>query len=516
MAFPVAPRRLSAVVGVLALALAAAACGGDGGSGGGPVPTTMTIGTTVPLNSMDPIGSTGTSYPFQFLVFDTLIDYDRDSLELKPGLATQWKYETPTRFVLTLRDGVVFSNGEKLDAAAVKASVERYMAKGVLLPLTMVNTVEARGPLELVFNLKYEYASMPELLADCAGMVLAPASLTRFGEKDMGDQPIGTGPYVLKENRPGAGATFAPNDRYWDKTNGAKLSELRFEFFKDSVSMVNALSTGRVDGIVRVQPGDLSAFEGSDKYQVFKRASLGLHTVWFNWENEALKDPLVRQAFNYALDREALNDVLTEGIGSPAYQVWPPSYAMYDKSLTNWTHDPDKARQLLAQAGKAGGVTLNCIYLPGTGWEGLAPVIVEQEAKVGITVKLREVSIAESIQAFTAPPKGTKGADCQMAGFVGYINPGSSLHNLSHSDSFYTPATTDAGLDATIDAFNSAFEPEQKKALSGEWHRKALQAAPMAPVVNRAKIAVLKAGVKGYVNGILTPETFRGLAWEAK
>lgn len=497
-----------------AAALVLTACGGSGPGDTQEERRTATIGTTVALDSLDPINPTGGG-TYQYLIFDNLIDFDKNTLELQPGLATEWAFENPLRFVMTLREGVTFSDGLPFDAAAVKKSIDRYVEKGVLFPLTMVRDVEVVGPMQVAINLTTEFAWLPHQLADVGGLILSPAAIDAGGDEDLGDGSIGTGPYVLKEHRPGVSVTFVPNETYWDADGRAQLDELTIEFFRDGNALASALATGQLDGAVRMQAADLERFQGQDDYQVFTRASTGFALIWFNWESEQLADPRVRRAINFALDRDTLAEVLTEGLGTPAYQIFPPDHPLYDPGLETWTYDPERARQLMAEAGRP-AIELDCILQTGTGWETIAPVIIDELAAIGITLTLRNVTPAEAIAAYYSPGEGTTGADCALGGSVGWVTLRSALFGFSHSDSFYTPATTDGGVDAAIEAMDRAYTPEEQKAGVVAWARQQLETPTIAPVANRPKIAVLADGLEGYVHGILQLETFRDMHWAGR
>jgi ABC-type transport system substrate-binding protein len=209
------------------------------------------------------------------------------------------------------------------------------------------------------------------------------------------------------------------------------------------------------------------------------------------------------------MDRDALNAVMTEGVGTPGLQTVPPGTPLYNDGLPTWTHDVGKARELLAAAGKAGGMTLDCVAQPGTGWDQLGPVWIDQLKQVGITVNVRQISVAESTAAYFTPNT----ADCFLGGWVGFVSLQGTLYGISHSKSFYTPAAADIGFDGIIAKFNSAYTTEARKAVAREWHQQMVQSPPIALVSNRGKVAVANVDVAGYEHGLLTAEYWRNLHW---
>ncbi|KAA1379909.1 ABC transporter substrate-binding protein [Aeromicrobium fastidiosum] len=507
-------RRSSTIVCLTAIALVLSACGGGGaGSDNGSGKTAATIGTTVQLDSLDPLSSTGGSYTYQQLVHEPLIGFDPETLSQDDsGLAVKYGFREgdPLKFDITLREGVTFSDGEAVDAEAVKASLLRYVAKGSLYGLKgIVGSVDVASPTELTINLTREFAPLPERLSLDGGLIVAPATIKEFPDADALTKAVGAGPYVLEQNRPGVSATFAPNPKYWNKKDGAKLKKLTVQYFADSAAMMNALRTDQIDGATYVPSSDVAGFKGKDDLTVYNRQSVGLDFVYLNWDKPALKDPRVREALSYALDRKTLNDVMTDGYGTPAAQVVPSDSPFYVDDVTTFDHDPAKAEQLLSEAGVKDKVNLDCVWYAGTGWERLLPVVIDQLSKVGVTLKARQLSVAEAIPAYFKPD----GADCLLGGTSGTFGVYGALAQNSDSTSFFTAASSDSGVDSALAAFETAYTPEARNAASKGYYEAMLTAAPMILVDNRAKIAVMDKGLKGYAHSPLSSLVLRHLSW---
>jgi ABC-type transport system substrate-binding protein len=493
----------------MSVALALSACGGGDGDSGS-AKTTLNIGTTLPLISLDTIGA-GANYSYTYLLHEPLIGFDNETLELKnTGLANEWKFENPTTFVVTLREGLKFSDGSPLDSEAAKASIERYRDFGTLLPLKgIVKDVTVRTPTVFAINLQREHASLPEELTEHGGLIVGRTT-SAMGKQDAGNATVGAGPYKLKENRPNVSVTFVPNDNYWNKEKSAQLQEITLTLFKDQTSMANALKSGQTDGAFRLQPADLELFENNPDFQVFKGPTIGMATGYFNKDKPQLKDPRVRQAMNHAIDRNALNDILTGGVGSPADQMFPPTSPFYNQGAPVFEHDVAKAKRLLAEAGFPDGIDLDCVYNPGTGWETAFAVLADQYKQAGIRMKGRLVTNAEFVTAFWPEDAAKNGVDCAWSGGVGWISAQATLALFSSSKSFYVASKINEGLDEKLAGFDAAYDTAAKKAAALEWQKQQMLTPALVPVINRGKITVLKKGIVGYEHGQLAVDNPRG------
>jgi ABC-type transport system substrate-binding protein len=502
---------------VTSIALALSGCGSSSNNPTGPVKDTLNIGTTLPLVSLDTIGS-GANYSYTYLLHEPLIGFDNDTLQLKnTGLAEKWEFENKTTLVITLRPNLKFSDGSPLDSEAAKASIERYRDYGILLPLkAIVKDVTVRSPTVFAINLLKEHASLPEELTDHGGLIVGKTT-SAMGKTDAKDAAIGAGPYKLKENRANVSVTFVPNPNYWNPDHGAKLKEITLTLFKDQTAMANALKSGQTDGAFRLQASDLPLFEKDANYQVFKGITIGMATGYFNKDKPQLKDVRVRQALNYALDRKTLNDLLTGGVGSPADQMFPPTSPFYNQGAPVYDYNPAKAKQLLADAGFPNGIDLNCVYNPGTGWETAFAVVVDQYAKAGIRMKGRLVTNAEFVTAFWPPDAAKNGVDCAWSGGVGWISPQASLALFSASTSFYVASKSNEGFDEVLAEFDGAYTVAEKKAAALDWQKQQMATPALVPVVNRGKITVLRKGIVGYQHGQLAIDNPRGdsIHWAA-
>ncbi|WP_127562110.1 ABC transporter substrate-binding protein [Nioella ostreopsis] len=323
-------------------------------------PGVLVVGQVAEPQALDPHAVTAVN-DFRILmnVYDGLVRYASGTLEVEPALATSWDIsEDGTVYTFTLREGVSFHDGSPFNAEAVVFNFDRmldedhpYHDTGPF-PLSFffsaVEEVEALDDMTVQFTLNAPYAPFLSNLAYPTGLIVSPAAVMEHGQ-DFGRNPSGTGAFVFEEWRANEAVVVTGNPDYWG--GAPALEAVVFRPITDANTRVAEMLAGGIDMMVEVPPVALSEF-GGDSFQIVEQA--GPH-VWFLILN-ALEGPFadvrVRQAANYAINKEAIvNDVL-EGTAAVAAGPTPPAFAWaYNEELEPYPYDPDRARELLAEAG---------------------------------------------------------------------------------------------------------------------------------------------------------------------
>jgi peptide/nickel transport system substrate-binding protein len=323
-------------------------------------PGVLVVGQVAEPQALDPHAVTAVN-DFRILmnVYDGLVRYASGTLEVEPALATDWEIsEDGTVYTFTLRDGVSFHDGSPFDAEAVVFNFERmlnedhpYHDTGPF-PLSFffsaVESVEAVDDTTVRFTLNAPYAPFLSNLAYPTGLIVSPAAVMEHGA-EFGRNPSGTGPFSFVEWRSNEAVVIERNADYWD--GAPELEAVIFRPITDANTRVAEMLSGGIDMMVEVPPVALSEFQG-DGFQIVEQA--GPH-VWFlilNMREGPFTEQAVRQAANYAINKEAIvNDVL-EGTAAVAAGPTPPAFAWaYNEELEPYPYDPDRARELLAEAG---------------------------------------------------------------------------------------------------------------------------------------------------------------------
>jgi peptide/nickel transport system substrate-binding protein len=372
--------------------------------------TTLRIGLAEDPDILDP--TLGRTYVGRivFAAFcDKLFDVD-EKLNVVPQLALG--YETAAdglSVTLKLRPNVKFHDGEQFDAEAAKYSLDRHMtmAGSVRRPeLAAVDHVEVVDPLTVKMVLKTPFAPLIAQLTDRAGMMVAPKAAAAAADK-FGLHPVCAGPYKFVERVPQdriVGEKFAD---YWNKDNVHIDRIVYLPMTEETVRLAN-LKSGGLDLIERVFATDIGDIRSDPSLKLEAVAGLGYQGIDINVGNgERAKNPLgssakVRQALDYAIDRETLNQVVFNGAFVPGNQWVTPENYYYQKDFPIRQRDVAKAKALLKEAGVATPFDVDFMVPQGAEPQSVAEVIQAMAAEVGINMKIRVTEFATSLNQAVA------------------------------------------------------------------------------------------------------------------
>ncbi|MBL8629138.1 MAG: ABC transporter substrate-binding protein [Rhodospirillaceae bacterium] len=323
-------------------------------------------------------------------IYDTLTSIGEKGV-VEPALAVAWKAETPTTWVFTLRERVTFSNGEPFNADALVVSAahmatQKGRSETIGSALYQVERAERIDDLTVRIHLNEADALFP--LHAAAWRVPAPNAFTNLGSDGFRDNPIGTGPFVVKSWTEGR-VIMTANPNSW---RAPKVSGLEIREIPEESSRLLALVSGAVDYVMGLSLEHESALRDVGA-KLVRRLTPTVSFVAVNTEtmpNSPLKDPRVRLALNLAVDRQAIIDQVLDGSTDPAAQLTFPGAFGYDPSLAPYPFDPAKARELLAAAGYKDGLSLQVGVAVGT--RASDTLYYQQIAadlqKVGVTLEL--------------------------------------------------------------------------------------------------------------------------------
>lgn len=377
-----------AITAALALTSCAADSTGSGGEGAGG---TLTLGAIIAPTTYDAAGSEwGNRAPFYQAVYDTLLLATAEG-EIEPFLAESWEYdETNTVLTLKIRDDVTFTDGSKLTADVVKQNLERF--KAGTSPdagyLAGVSSVEAPDETTVVITLAAPDPAMLNYLTRSAGLVASGEALA--DAESLATTPVGSGPYVLDEDASVSGTsyTYSKNPDYWNP-DLQHYETLKINVLGDPTAGLNAIKAGEVNGMKLVNNDNLAEVEGAgwtvNANELDFQGLLLLDRA--GTMSEPLGDVRVRQAINHAVDREAMLNALQSNHGTVTGQVFPERSEAYDPKLDErYPFDPEKAKDLLEEAGYGDGFTLTMPSSPLLG-TSVYTLLSQQLEDVGITAE---------------------------------------------------------------------------------------------------------------------------------
>src|SRR6202163_2566303 len=207
---------------LMTAALAGAAFGGHAFAQGAPKRGGI-LRISAPANpsSLDPAtGGAGSDHAFLFTIYDTLTEWDFETLKPKPGLAESWSFTDPTTLVLNIRAGITFHDGTPLDAEAVKFNLERNKSdqkSNIKADLASMASSEITGPMQVTLKLNTPDAALPGILSDRAGMMVSPTALKAGAAGNVARTPVGAGAYAFVNWADGERIVVKRNEKYWKR-----------------------------------------------------------------------------------------------------------------------------------------------------------------------------------------------------------------------------------------------------------------------------------------------------------
>lgn len=378
--------RLVPLALLTAAALAMSGCASASApQSGDDAETTLTWGWALPT-SWDPVTSVaGWDTHALALVYDGLTQLDTEG-DVVPGLAESWEYsDDGTAVTFTLREGLVFADGSPIDAAAVKANLERGRDQadstlaGQLAIVTGVDVVDERNVTVRLDQADYQ---VPYLFAGKTGFIVNPAAFEDV--TTLATQPEGSGPFELVEYVPNAHAYLEKSDEYWNAEH-ILIDDFRLVPVTDPATVVAGVQTGQWD-VALVPPSQVEAADAAG-LEVEQIKALTVRTIDVNNTVAPFDDPLVLQAISHATDRAALVKGAYFGQGTPNYQPFPEGYSAYNPELEDlYPYDVERAQELLAEAGHPDGLDIELGI--GEADSAIAEVLQAQWAEAGIRATL--------------------------------------------------------------------------------------------------------------------------------
>lgn len=378
-----------AIVGAAAAALLAtvSACAEPGEP---PASSAITIAVPAISENYDPFNGAHLFNSFNVqAVYDPLFVKDPLTVTYQPRLATEWTVSEDRHSIrMTLRDDVDFADGTHMDAEAVETYFDDLLAsEGFVWRIRIVDTygteftAVGEYELEITTTATIDYRLFDQLSHT---PVASPAAIDDLGSLAM--NPIGSGPYRIDEFTPGISISLVRNENYWDQ-DAFPFDTVTLKTFSDSVAALNALKSGQIDATLldiplaaEAEAEGFAIHEGKGQYRtlvILDRAGK---------IQPALADVRVRQAMNMAFDRETIAETVDVGYGSADSQVFTPGQAEYLDGVDDpYPFDPEKARELLAEAGYPDGFVLPIATTPNT--DDIEPLVEQALTDIGITVE---------------------------------------------------------------------------------------------------------------------------------
>lgn len=345
-----------------------------------------------PILTTEPGIAAGTqAQTVRLTMYEGLVEFD-ESGTIQPLLATSWTVSDDQReWTFTLREGVEFHDGTPFNAEAAQMSLERILNPengfGRRSTLEAVSEVEAVGEFTLKIITDEPFGPLLAHLASDVAVVISPATLEEHGN-DVGWNPVGTGPFKYESHVAEQHVTVVRNDGYWGEPAG--LDSITFLSVPEAATRITMLEAGEADVIVNVPGFDVPRLDAEPNIIVRRDPSTRVGHVGMNMTQAPLDDVRVRQALNYAVDREAIVRGILRDIGMPADSIVSPATVGYEP-VNAYSFNPERARELLAEAGYANGFTISLLAPQGRYY-------MDRETAIAIQAQLRAVGVNVDLQ----------------------------------------------------------------------------------------------------------------------
>ena len=390
-------------LGLIGMAVAAVLLGSQPAA----AQTTLRIGLAEDPDILDPtLARTYVGRIVFASLCDKLFDID-EKLNIVPQLALSHETsEDGKEVIVKLRQGVRFHDGEAMDAAAVKASLERHMSmQGSFRrpELATVDKIEVVDPSTVRLLLKNPYSPLIAQLTDRAGMILSPKATKEAGDK-FGLRPVCAGPFKFVERVQQDRIVVEKFPGYWNAAN-VHVDRIVFRPIQELTVRLANLKSGSLDLIERALATDLKEIKADPKLKVATQIEIGYQGLTLNLANGEAgkngpfgKDPRVRRALEAAIDRKALSDVVFNGEVLPGNQWVSPKHPYFQQKFPVPGRDVAKAKKLLADAGVATPVAVDFMVPNNPESRQVAEVIQAMAKDAGFDMKIRVTEFATSLK----------------------------------------------------------------------------------------------------------------------
>jgi peptide/nickel transport system substrate-binding protein len=449
-------------------------------------------------------------------IFDALLHFKDESTEVEPALAESWDISTDGKvYTFHLRQGVKFHDGTDFNADAVIFSFERqidpnhpYYDTGEFayadFTLGMVEKIEKVDDYTVSISLKEPFAPFLANMAMHSATIVSPTAVEKYG-RDFSKNPVGTGAFKFVSWSPGIEIVLEKNPDYWD--GSPTIDKVIYRPILDDQARMNELEAGGVDFIVNIPPDDLARLKADTRFTTVEQA--GMHTwyVVFNCQKAPFDDVKVRQALNYAVDRQAIIEGILQNTGTLADSPLPPVLWSYTSDVQSYELNQEKARQLLTEAGYPDGLSIN-FWVPSSGSGMQQPVAMGQAIqadlkKVGVDAKIETFEWGTYLDKTIVEDAQTLPEMFQMSWIGDNGDPDNFLYILLSGDQyppngFNLGHCKDDAVDEILREARTTLDQAKRTELYVQAQKMLVEDAFWVPIDHETQIVVMKANITNF------------------
>lgn len=423
-------------------------------------------------------------------VYETLVTFDKD-MKIVPGLAKSWEQTDDITWEFTLNEGITFHDTSKFNADAVKKTLDRLIDPKTGSPqkdkLGMIKEVNVLDENKVQIKLSTPYAPLLSILASNEGSIISPKAIEESSDT-LSKKPVGTGPFKFESWKSGESITLVKNDKYWGEK--PLIDGIEFEVVPEDSTRIAMVETGEAHINDQVPVTEIDRINNSDTLNLYRTEGLAVEYIGFNTQKAPFDNVKVRQAISSAIEREAIIKGVYNGAGTLANAAMSPKVFGYSKEIKPYEYNPNKAKDLLKEAGFKDGLELTLITSDRKERINMAEVIQSQLKGIGVKVNIQVLEYGAYIEAVD---KGEQ--DMFIGGWGNATGDGDyNQYNLFHSDSHGSPGNhfyyTNKKVDQLIEQARKETDPEVRKKLYEEAMAIEMDDAVYIPIRNYEHMAI--------------------------
>lgn len=508
--------RIVALGLILAMtAMSFTSCGGGGNDGGSSEGRTdLNFAVSAEPNSLDPMAiAMMSTFTITYAIYDNLFEKNADG-GYDPSICEDYDVtDDGLVYTFKIRDDVKFHDGTQMTAEDVAFSINRTIEKGWAADMVAaIESVEATDDYTVVLTLSRPFGGMIGSLASPYFSIMSKAYLEENGDDIVERKPMGTGAYKFVEWVSGDHITLEANEDYFK--GAPSIKTVTFKPITDKNTGLIALQAGEADAFLNVNYSDIPAVEEDESLAFYSTDLAAVLSLNMNIENEILSDVRVRQAVNYAINRDNIIQGALEGQGTAANSPVPPTCDGYSEDVKGYEYDPDKARELLKEAGYEDGLSFTIKIKEDSKNQKVAQVIQSDLKAVGIDVKIQilEAGAYTTDVYSNGDYEMTISAWCAM-----FTDAYSLLYSQFHKDCYggtgnITHVTSDE-LSSMLDSAAQAGEDEKTAAYT-EVAQSIMDNAYVAPLVFEPTTITASADLEGVEADALGIYQVKNFSWK--
>lgn len=484
-----------------------------GGAGGGAV--TLARGTD--SDNLDPVTQDGNINIWVFMnIYDQLVNVADNGIDLKPGLAEKWDVsDDGTEYTFTIRQGVKFYDGTPLKVSDIKWSLERAKTNEESVwtfTLDQVKEITTPDDSTVVITLSEPWAPFLADISMFNASIISEEFAKSVGEDKLVDQTMGTGPFQLKEWKKGESMTLVKNENYWE-AGLPKVDEITLVVVPDSNSRILQVKGGDVDGIIGqgdIPLNQVPDLEKDENLQVLRFLSTWNNFVVLNTRNAPLNDVKVRQALNYATDKQAIIDTILFGNAEFSNSFMPRGALYWNPDQPGYPYDLDQAMSLIKESSVPDGFTMEFQILSGNQQQlQIATALKDMWSKIGVNLDILQLE-----QGVLNDNYRNNNFQARLSGWTNDIIDPDELVSYAilpeQTENYHTGWVNQEAIDLATQA-RSILDPEQRKQLYYRVQEIHMQDAPWIYLYVLPYVDVMNKKVKDYFHHPMGQWVFKNM-----